>query len=495
MIAVGFALSCFGLLLFLWIAFGGPVPLKPTGYRITAFFPEAIALAQESDVRIGGVSVGKVKTVELADTEHQIDGLDTTKAEIEIEPEFAPIASDARATLRQKTLLGETYVELTSGTPAGERSAPVALGDGARGSDAADAAEPIPEGGELGLGRVRVQTQIDDIFNALDEQTRASFQRWLANSAVAIEDRGLDLNDALGNLAPFAADASELLRVLRRQRSELQGLVRDTGEVFEALTERDQQLAELIVGSNQTFEALASEERALAETVRILPTFERETRTTLDRLDDFQADTLPLVRQLTGVADDLTPTLRSVRRLSPRLRELFPKLDRLVDASDRGLPALESTLGELGPVLDALDPFLANLNPVARYLRAYKKFIPDFFGGPPFGLANTFEPVPGQAAPRRGLRQEAYLSAESLSVFPDRLPTNRGNGYLQPDFLNPRAAAAGIFPNFDCDPSDGERLKGDGGSPEVGPGFAPCILSPDFPDFGGGKFPNLTRDP
>lgn len=26
-IAAGFALSCFGLLLFLWIAFGGPVPL------------------------------------------------------------------------------------------------------------------------------------------------------------------------------------------------------------------------------------------------------------------------------------------------------------------------------------------------------------------------------------------------------------------------------------------------------------------------------------
>ena len=26
---VVFAMSCFGLLLFLWLAFGGPVPLKP----------------------------------------------------------------------------------------------------------------------------------------------------------------------------------------------------------------------------------------------------------------------------------------------------------------------------------------------------------------------------------------------------------------------------------------------------------------------------------
>ena len=29
LIAVGFTLSCFGLILFLWIAFGGPIPLKP----------------------------------------------------------------------------------------------------------------------------------------------------------------------------------------------------------------------------------------------------------------------------------------------------------------------------------------------------------------------------------------------------------------------------------------------------------------------------------
>ncbi|MGI8726808.1 MAG: MlaD family protein, partial [Solirubrobacterales bacterium] len=66
LLAGGFAMSCFGLLLFLWVAFGGPVPLKAKSYRVTAFFPEAIQLAVEADVRIGGVSVGKVKATELA---------------------------------------------------------------------------------------------------------------------------------------------------------------------------------------------------------------------------------------------------------------------------------------------------------------------------------------------------------------------------------------------------------------------------------------------
>jgi hypothetical protein len=30
LVMVLFALSCFGLLLFLWLSFGGPIPLKPT---------------------------------------------------------------------------------------------------------------------------------------------------------------------------------------------------------------------------------------------------------------------------------------------------------------------------------------------------------------------------------------------------------------------------------------------------------------------------------
>ena len=34
----GFALSCFGILLFLWVAFGGPTPLKAKGYAYQFVF-------------------------------------------------------------------------------------------------------------------------------------------------------------------------------------------------------------------------------------------------------------------------------------------------------------------------------------------------------------------------------------------------------------------------------------------------------------------------
>ncbi|MGH2954432.1 MAG: MlaD family protein [Solirubrobacterales bacterium] len=516
LVAVGFALSCFGLILFLWIAFGGPIPLGPESYRVTAYFPEAASLAKESDVRIGGVSVGKVKTTELADAEFRVNGKDTTAAVIEIEPEFAPIAEDARAILRSKTLLGETFVELTSGTEPGEDSAPVALGAAANVSDAeAEEVDSIEEGGTLGIGRIEEQTQIDEIFNALDEETRASFQRWQANAATAIRDRGLDLNDALGNLGPFVTDASDLVEILERQKVALKGLVRDTGATFEALTERDQELAGAITGSNDTFEALASQDAALAESFQILPTFQRETRATLERLDSFQVNARPLVQDLIPVARDLSPTLRNVRRLSPDLRDLFIDLEGLNRASKRGLPALADILDGLAPVLDRLDPFLANLNPVVDYLSFHRKNVTDFLGAPGFAHAGVLENRPGDPAPRHVLRIISHLSTETLSIWPTRLNTNRGNSYLAPGALS-RIATDGVFPNFDCKNTDynlgsqdldeeevhnDETPPGDvnGGNPP-GASFAPCVVQGAYPNspranFGDERFPQLFANP
>ena len=501
LIALGFAVSCFALLLFLWVTFGGPIPLKSKSYRITAYFPEAVQLAIEADVRIGGVSVGKVKAIDLAPPDVRVDGQDVTEAEIEIEPEFAPISSDAEAILRQKTLLGETYVELTSGNEPGDSGAPISLGAAANNSDAETASvESIPEEGTLGIGQTENQTQIDEIFNALDTETRSSFQRWQQNAAVAIQGRGLDLNDSFGNLGPFLDDASGVLALLRRQKQELKGLVRDTGTVFEALTEREQDLQGLIVNSNETFDALASEEEALAELFQVLPTTERESQLTFERLDEFQANTLPLVRDLQPVADDISPTLRSVRELSPNLRALFPDLNDLVRVSKEGLPALASFLDELAPVLDSLDPFLANLNPVIDYLEYNKTTVTDFLTSPPAALSGTLTPEAGQPAARHTLRQLGYITQESLAIYQDRLSTNRGNGYIRPfDKLVDEefAAEQGSFPSFDCDNTGGgERLRGDGGSPPVGVNFAPCFLDRPYPGrFGGGRFPEITEDP
>jgi phospholipid/cholesterol/gamma-HCH transport system substrate-binding protein len=541
LVAVGFTLSCFALLLFLWVTFGGPVPFKPESYRFTADFPEAITLSKEADVRIGGVSVGKVKSLGLApesECHSNPAACNTTRATIEIEPQYAPISSDARAILRSKTLLGETYVELTSGSQVqpGQTSGDVTAQSSAIDVgqiSGGDAPQPIPEGGHLAQTQVENQTQIDEIFQGFDQPTREAFQSWMQNSALAINGRGLDLNDAFGNLGPFASDASDVLGTLRRQEQSLRTLVHDTGDVFAALTEHDQALAGAIVGANRTFGALASQSRALADTFKIFPTFENESRLTLDRLKPFAEDARPVFHDLRPVARDLSPTLRDVRRLAPYARKLFKNLDPLIKASRTGLPSLSSFLRELRPVMDGLDPFLANFNPLLRWLDYQAPVVTDFLSNPSSSTADFLPFQSGQSAPLHLSRQMTIFTAESLAIYQKRLATNRGNGYLQPfEIGNPYSSSQDeIFPSHDCNntfggqqvlhnppssppqeesgqfpfssivnPNTPEQVGSNfPGYPTNPPGpsaYAACTIAPNFPSiFGGGKIPEVQQDP
>src|SRR5271167_4193461 len=105
LVIILFVLSCFGLLMFLWESFGGPLPLKPKGYRLTIAFSRAFSLAEESDVRVSGVEVGHVVSLGPGPEGR-------TRAVLEIAGRYAPIRASMHAVLRQKTLLGETYVQL-----------------------------------------------------------------------------------------------------------------------------------------------------------------------------------------------------------------------------------------------------------------------------------------------------------------------------------------------------------------------------------------------
>ncbi len=401
-VMAGFALSCFALVLFLWLAFGGPVPLKPKGYRVSVSFIEASQLATEADVRISGVPVGKVRAIEPdAATGRSV-------VTIELDAEYSPLPSDARALLRQKTLLGETYVELTPGTEGAER---------------------LPEGGRLPEGSVSETVELDEILRTFDPATRAAFQEWMQAQAQAIGGHGRDLNDALGNLGPFAEDAAELVDVLNRQEPAVQRLIADTGVVFEALSERNGQLRELIENSNRVFATTASRDRELQEAFVALPTFERESRRTIERLARFARDTDPLVDQLRPAARELSPVLTDLSALAPDLKAFFRESNPLIDASEAGFPAAERVLEDLRPLLAQVDPALRQLNPVLEYLGFFRRDLTAFFANT---VAATQASTVSRTGPLHYLRSTNPFNPENLAVYPRRLPTNRPNPYTLP---------------------------------------------------------------
>ena len=149
-----FTFSCVGILLFLWLSFGGAIPLKPQSYRFSAKIAEAPTLAEEADVRMAGVNIGKVKTKELD------KGGARTIVEMEVNPDFAPVAKDSKVILRQKTLLGESYIEVAPGHR--------------RLNGPAD--NMLEDGGTLPVSQVEDTVELDEIFSAFDSDTRARVQ-------------------------------------------------------------------------------------------------------------------------------------------------------------------------------------------------------------------------------------------------------------------------------------------------------------------------------
>jgi virulence factor Mce-like protein len=463
---VVFTMSCFGILLFLWISFGGPVPLKPKGYQFEVNFPEATTLANEADVRIAGVSVGKVVTMKLD------KGGTRTTVTIDMKKGFSPVPKDTKAILRQKTLLGETYVELTPGH---------------RGPNGTNM---LADGADLPNSQVQPTVQLDEIFRAFDPQTRQAFRNWVQENAQVINGgRAQDLNDALGNLQGFAEDGAGVLGVLDRQGNDLHNFVKNTGVVFHALTERQGQLRSLITNSHDVFSATASRDQALAQVFDILPTFEDESKATLARLQTFSQNTHPLVNDLKPVADRLQPTVKDLSVLAPELTTFFKsKLPPLIAAGAPNLPNGQRFLRGASPLMDGLHTFFPEFNPILSFANYYQGVLADFLsiGGAATLYKGVNPPIDGVAMPT--LSQFGIINERSLDLQTTIPSYDRGNAYISPNAYT-RATKFGVIESLSC-----ANTKGGGEQKTADPNAKepPCYVAPPLL-FDNKQFPLLQK--
>jgi virulence factor Mce-like protein len=401
-----FALSCVGLLLFLWLSFGGTMPFNTQGYRFQVAFPNAFDLADQADVRIAGVSVGKV----VAKTRDAKDN--RTLVTIQVQNQYAPIRRNTTAILREKTLLGETYVQLTPGSAH---------------------SPPLADGGRIPNGQVVPAVQLDEVFNTFDPATRAAFRQWQQEIAKAVKGNDQNLNDVLGNLPSFAVNFTQLLQVLDVEHNAVVSLVQNGGTTFAALNRDPAALRTLIT--------------ALAETFHVFPEFLTQQRLTMADLQTFSKNADPVIRNLIPDAQKLKPTLTALDHLSPYLRTLFVKLGPLITASHTGLPATERTLKGLGPnaLLTQLGSFLEQLNPILGWIEGHQQLTSDFItdgGASFFARTSTF----GGNGTGHYLRQFGPSGPETVSLAPSRDPNNRGNNYPASTWLGQIFNAGGRFP-------------------------------------------------
>jgi phospholipid/cholesterol/gamma-HCH transport system substrate-binding protein len=402
-----FSASCVLILVYLWGAFGGNIPLKPKNYQVKADFPDASNLALNADVRISGVNVGHV--IAKVSAPHN-----TTRVTFDLEPAYAPLPADAHAMLRQKTAFGEIYVDVTPGDPRKPK---------------------LPEGGSIDKALISPSVELDEIFRAFDPKTRAALRTWLQEQAVGLQGRGRDISDAIGNTAGFAESTDELLKILNSQDGAVRRLISNTGVVFDALSERRGQLQGSIKNWNTVMATLARRNKELEGTFKALPTFEKEGASAMSRLAAFSKRADPLITQLRPVARALGPALQEVDALSPDFDGLMRDLDPLVTASKTGLPAGQRFVDELRGVLGAFPPVLTNLNPVLGYIGEHKDDLMAF-------MLNVTAATQASSVPRgvdhavHYLRAMVPLGPGSLSHYNERQGWSRANAYALAELSN-----------------------------------------------------------
>lgn len=205
-------------------------------YRVTAFFPRAIGLFERSTVRVLGVEVGRIATVEP-------EG-DRVRVEMDIR-DSTDVPSDATAIIVPISLISDRYVQL----------APVWRGG-----------PKLGDGDEIPLERGVAPAELDDLLATLKGLLEAlepgtadepgALGRFIQNAEKAFAGRGAQLGETIDTLAT-------LLGVLGRNVSSVDATIVNLDRLFRQLAAHDADLQATNRGLATVMGALANEQAAL----------------------------------------------------------------------------------------------------------------------------------------------------------------------------------------------------------------------------------------
>ncbi len=460
-VPVAFAFVCLVLTILTFNRFGGSLPLAPAGYRVEIPVRDATGVVEGSDVQVSGVDVGQVVGV----------GREGAKAvaTLEIDSWYAPVRSDAKAIVRQKTPVGEGYIELTPGS--------------------ADA-PAVADGGRIRTQNVRRQVPLDAFLETFDEATRQRLRSSFADLSRAFDGRGEDLNTAFGRLGSFAPRYNSVLEVVDGERASLRQLFRQSGAMLESAGRNSSALEALVLYGREVFGETARRDRELRATMDALPPFLAQLRRTSNVLTSSSDELHTAMLSLEPSVPLFAPALRAAAAANPQLTRVFRRLPRLQAASRSGLPALNRILAATKPAFGGVYPAARELIPFMMLLGEYRT--PALIGT----LANIGQITnakmigpDGKVIPATG--GATTIWNESVAGWKKKLPSSRYNPYPIADAPVKQLAKLGFFESYDCRHT-GNTLY----LPPTGSGAPPCLTQGPWTFRGKTAFyPRLELDP
>ena len=309
------------------------------GKRYVIEFDNAFGLVEDGEVKIGGVSAGKIKDFDLTDSEPPkvAVGVEIT------EPGFKELTDNGNCAVRQQSLIGEYFIDCQ-------------LGDG----------KDLPEGGRIPVQRTNSTIPVDLVHNVQRRPYRERFRLILNELGTGLAGRPDELNEVIRRAHPGLRETTEVLRILADQREFIKRFVRDADRVSVAVEPNKKSLSRWAKEASEVAVVQASRRDSIAEQWRKLPAFLDELRPTVAQLQSTAEEQIPLLRRFRTAAPELQAFLAELGPFSEDSRRSFAALG---NASDEGLRAVRESREEIAELRELSTDIGALAKPLRQFLQ------------------------------------------------------------------------------------------------------------------------------
>jgi phospholipid/cholesterol/gamma-HCH transport system substrate-binding protein len=318
-------------------------------YKVRAIFDNAGFVIPGEDVKVAGVKVGAIDSIDVTDDLKAAVVLDIT------DKGYQDFRQDAECLVRPQSLIGERFVEceLTQARSPGTEPPP-----------ALRRIEDGPGEGQylLPVDRTGKTVDLDLINDIMREPVRQRLSIILSDLGIGVAGRGEDLNDVIRRADPALKEVDEVLKILAGQNKVLSDLAVNSDTILAPLARERRHVSGALDNASKVARATVEKRADLEADIERLPPFLRELKPTMVRLGALSDEMTPVLTDLGEVAPDIN---RLVLELGPFSKAGIPALESLGDAAETGTPAVKAAL----PVTRDLRQLAAEARPVGASAR------------------------------------------------------------------------------------------------------------------------------
>jgi ABC-type transporter Mla subunit MlaD len=317
-----------------------------SGYTVRAIFNNAFSVIPGEDVKIAGVKVGKIESLDVTK-----DQKAAVVLRIDL-PGFGDWRKDATCTIRPQSLIGEKFVECTptQPRPAGAQVPPLLPED------------PSHKGQHLiPASQTSRPIDIDLLNNILRLPYRERLSIILNELGTGLAGRGGDLNQVIRNADPALKETDKVLKLLASENKVLRDLARSSDVSLAPLARERAKVADFVDKAGNVAQATAEKSGAFEQNIQKLPAFLRQLKPTMVRLGALSDEMSPVLEDLGAQAPAIS---RFVMALGPFSKSATPSLTSLGAAADVGRVALVKAK----PIAQDLSTFGTEIKPLSSNL-------------------------------------------------------------------------------------------------------------------------------